>query len=185
MKNVKRFILSLILSKNERVVIWNSLWFSNHTYRRRGNVDGAASVQVVMNRLEKIIGVTKQTFTHGEVRKIVKDVIKEAAKQQNTVIGKVAEEYFEKGVHAAQRQFIDDQVESHGAIIDLDDCEKCESKGDCVIYNAITEIEKGGERENTESEEKPAEQAPEQSELTDKDKERARAEDDGVNYEKE
>lgn len=48
MKRLKRFILSLLLTKQERVMIWNALWFSNHTYRRRGNVDGAAAVQMVM-----------------------------------------------------------------------------------------------------------------------------------------
>lgn len=55
MKRIKRFILSLLLTKQERVMIWNALWFSNHTYRRRGNVDGAAAVQMVMNRTEGLI----------------------------------------------------------------------------------------------------------------------------------
>ena len=48
MKKLKRFILSMLLTKQERVMIWNALWLYNHTYRRRGNVDGAAAVQMVM-----------------------------------------------------------------------------------------------------------------------------------------
>lgn len=66
MKRIKRVILSLLLSKNERVMLWNSLWFSNYTYRRRGDVDGAAAVQIVMNNLKHILGVTKQKFAHEE-----------------------------------------------------------------------------------------------------------------------
>lgn len=75
MKRLKRFILSLLLTKQERVMIWNALWFSNHTYRRRGNVDGAAAVQMVMNSTEHVLGVNKKTFTKEEVDQIIKDVL--------------------------------------------------------------------------------------------------------------
>lgn len=134
MKRIKRVILSLLLSKNERVMLWNSLWFSNHTYRRRGNVDGAAAVQIVMNNLEHVLGVTKQKFTHEEVQKIVNDTIEEAVKKSGSIISKVAEE--------------------------------------------------SGESKDTESSEKTEEQAPKTSEPV-SEAERLRAEDDGVNYEKE
>lgn len=68
MKRLKRFILSLLLTKEERVMIWNALLFSKHTYRRRGNEDGAAEVQKVMNRTERLI-VPKGTEGHHEAPK--------------------------------------------------------------------------------------------------------------------
>lgn len=160
MKRIKRVILSLLLSKNERVMLWNSLWFSNHTYRRRGNVDGAAAVQIVMNNLEHVLGVTKQKFTHEEVQKIVNDTIEEAVKESGSIISKVAEEHFQKGLRAAEQMIAEF---NQGMIIDL---------------------EESGEGKDTESSEKTEEQAPKTSESV-SEAERLRAEDDGVNYEKE
>ena len=160
MKRIKRVILSLLLSKNERVMLWNSLWFSNHTYRRRGDVDGAAAVQIVMNNLEHVLGVTKQKFTYEEVQKIVNDTIEEAVKKSGSIISKVAEEHFQKGLRAAEQMIAGF---NQGMIIDL---------------------EESGEGKDTESSEKTEEQAPKTSESV-SEAERLRAEDDGVNYEKE
>lgn len=80
MKKLKRFILSMLLTKQERVMIWNALWFSNHTYRRGGNVDGAAAVQMVMNRTEGLIVPKGRTFSEKEVAEIVDEVLHGAAK---------------------------------------------------------------------------------------------------------
>jgi hypothetical protein len=160
MKRIKRVILSLLLSKNERVMLWNSLWFSNHTYRRRGDVDGAAAVQIVINNLEHVLGVTKQKFTHEEVQKIVNDTIEEAVKKSGSIISKVAEEHFQKGLRAAEQMIAGF---NQGMIIDL---------------------EESGEGKDTESSEKTEEQALKSSEPA-SEAERLRAEDDGVNYEKE
>jgi hypothetical protein len=187
MKRIKRVILSLLLSKNERVMLWNSLWFSNHTYRRRGNVDGAAAVQIVMNNLEHVLGVTKQKFTHEEVQKIVNDTIEEAVKKSGSIISKVAEEHFQKGLRAAEQMIADSAVDvefNQGMIIDREECESCEEKRKCIVYKLVFGAEESGESKDTESSEKTEEQAPKSSEPV-SEAERLRAEDDGVNYEKE
>lgn len=187
MKRIKRVILSLLLSKNERVMLWNSLWFSNHTYRRRGDVDGAAAVQIVMNNLEHVLGVTKQKFTHEEVQKIVNDTIEEAVKKSGSIISKVAEEHFQKGLRAAEQMIADSaaDVEFHqGMIIDREECESCEEKRKCIVYKLVFGAEESGESKDTENSEKTEEQAPKSSEPV-SEAERLRAEDDGVNYEKE
>lgn len=187
MKRIKRVILSLLLSKNERVMLWNSLWFSNHTYRRRGNVDGAAAVQIVMNNLEHVLGVTKQKFTHEEVQKIVNDTIEEAVKKSGSIISKVAEEHFQKGLKEAAQIIADSAVDvefNQGMIIDREECESCEEKRKCIVYKLVFGAEESGESKDTESSEKTEEQAPKSSESV-SEAERLRAEDDGVNYEKE
>lgn len=187
MKRIKRVILSLLLSKNERVMLWNSLWFSNHTYRRRGNVDGAAAVQIVMNNLEHVLGVTKQKFTHEEVQKIVNDTIEEAVKKSGSIISKVAEEHFQKGLRAAEQMIADSAVDvefNRGMVIDREECESCEEKRKCIVYKLVFGAEESGESKDTESSEKTEEQAPKSSEPV-SEAERLRAEDDGVNYEKE
>ena len=95
--------MSLLLSKQERVMIWNALWFSNHTYRRRGNVDGAAAVQMVMNSTEHVLGVNKKTFTKEEVDQIVKDVVEASQKATSDVIGHIVNREFKKGYKAGQK----------------------------------------------------------------------------------
>ena len=187
MKSIKRVILSLLLSKNERVMLWNSLWFSNHTYRRRGNVDGAVAVQIVMNNLEHVLGVTKQKFTHEEVQKIVNDAIEEAVKKSGSIISKVAEEHFQKGLRAAEQMIADSAVDvefNQEMIIDREECESCEEKRKCIVYKLVFGAEESGEGKGTENSEKTEEQAPKSSESV-SEAERLRAEDDGVNYEKE
>lgn len=187
MKRIKRVILSLLLSKNERVMLWNSLWFSNHTYRRRGNVDGAAAVQIVMNNLEHVLGVTKQKFTHEEVQKIVNDTIEEAVKKSGSIISKVAEEHFKKGLKEAAKIIADSAVDvefNQGMIIDREECESCEEKRKCIVYKLVFGAEESGEGKGTENSEKTEEQAPKSSEPV-SEAERLRVEDDGVNYEKE
>ena len=82
MKKFKRIMMSLLLSKQERVMIWNALWFSNHTYRRRGNVDGAAAVQMVMNSTEHVLGVNKKTFTKEEEKAETKEKVEEELKEE-------------------------------------------------------------------------------------------------------
>lgn len=82
MKRLKRFILSLLLTKEERVMIWNALWFSNHTYRRRGNVDGAAAVQMVMNRTEGLLVPKGRKYSEKNLSKLLKEL---STKQQRQV----------------------------------------------------------------------------------------------------
>ena len=81
MKRFKKFILRMLLNKRERIIIWNALWFSNHTYRRRGNINGAVAVSQVMQRVEYILGVTSQRYTKEDVDKIVNKVIENISKE--------------------------------------------------------------------------------------------------------
>ena len=58
----KAFILNCLFNKRQREIIWNAVLFSEHTYRRRGDVDSAAQVQQVINEVATTFGV-KETFT--------------------------------------------------------------------------------------------------------------------------
>ena len=78
-------------------MIWNALWFSNHTYRRRGNVDGAAAVQMVMNRTEGLIVPKGRKYSEKELVEIVEGIINEAAKASEEVTRHVARQEFNKG----------------------------------------------------------------------------------------
>lgn len=206
MKRLKRFILSLLLTKQERVMIWNALWFSNHTYRRRGNVDGAAAVQMVMNRTEGLLVPKGRKYSEKELVEIVEGVINEAAKASEEVTRHVARQEFNKGyrkgrsertleeiaeplrpfgraVHVEEKdgKLEVDMELNEGMEIDREKCETCDAREGCIIFAMVFGQDK---EEDTEKEEKDGEQAPKTSESV-SEAERLRAEDDGVNYEKE
>lgn len=155
MKKIKKFILSMLLNKKERIIIWNALWFSNHTYRRRGNINGAVAVSQVMQRVEYILGVTSQRYTKEEVDKIVKQVIENIAKEVATKRMSVG---YDKGEEGGD----------HTAMLVINgtspDCENCEETDNCPIYKK----KHAGSKEETETsveenreERKDGEQAPE------------------------
>lgn len=181
MKKLKRFILRMLLTKQERVMIWNALWFSNHTYRRRGNVDGAAAVQIVMNSTEHVLGVNKKTFTKEEVDQIVKDVVEASQKATSDVISHIVNREFKKGYKSGQKAMGDEIKElfnlesisesekidfAEVSEIDLDkeECDVCENKKDCIIYQTVfnhdSEEKKAEMKEGAEETLKEEEQAP-------------------------
>lgn len=152
MKRFKKFILSMLLNKRERIIIWNALWFSNHTYRRRGDINGAVAVSQVMQRVEYILGVTSQLYTKEEVDKIVEQVIENIVKE---VVTKRMSVGYDKGEEGGD----------HTGVIVLRsaDCENCEET-DCPIYkkmHADSKEQTETSVEENEKEEKDGEQAPE------------------------
>lgn len=188
MKRLKRFILSLLLTKRERVMIWNALWFSNHTYRRRGNVDGAAAVQMVMNRTEGLLVPKGRKYSEKEVAEIVDEVLKGAAKASEEVVREIAHHEFRKGYRKGRsertieeiaeplRPFpneVDGEVRE-GMEFDREKCEGCDEKENCIIFAMIFGHDKeedaegsdstASEGEDTEKEEKDETQAPEGTE---------------------
>ena len=181
MKKFKRIIMSLLLSKQERVMIWNALWFSNRTYRRRGNVDGAAAVQMVMNSTEHILGINKKTFTKEEVDQIVKDVVEVSQKATSDVIGHIVNREFKKGYKAGQKA-MGEEIEKYaetlrpfgesekidfavvpGMELDKERCDACDNKKDCIIHQMVfnhdSEEEKAETKEDAEEATKNEEQA--------------------------
>lgn len=75
--NFKKRIFKMLFNKRQRAIIWQAILFSEHTYKRRGNVNAAATVQTVINETEKIFGFDKPHFTKEEVDEIVAGVINE------------------------------------------------------------------------------------------------------------
>lgn len=110
---MKKFLMSLLLSKKQRMVIWQAMIFSEYTYRRRGNVDAAAVVQTVINETKSTIGVVKDKYTQEEVDFIVANVIRDTKNESEKHIRAA----YNKGVDsckaeldAAYRKGIDDAM---------------------------------------------------------------------------
>lgn len=193
MKRLKRFILSLLLTKQERVMIWNALWFSNHTYRRRGNVDGAAAVQMVMNRTEGLIVPKDRKYSEKELTEIVEGIVNEAAKASEEITRHVARQEFNKGYRKGRSERTIEEIAeplrpveekdgklevdmelNEGMEIDREKCETCDAREGCIIFamifghdkeeDAEGSDSKPTEGEDTEKDEKDGEQASEGTE---------------------
>lgn len=180
MKKLKRFILSMLLTKQERVMIWNALWFSNHTYRRRGNVDGAAAVQMVMNRTEGLIVPKGRTFSEKEVAEIVDEVLHGAAKASEEFLSDIARREFRKGYKKGRSERVIEEIAeplrpfgrpihveekdgklevdmelNEGMEIDREKCETCDAREGCIIFAMIFGQDKEEDAEGSDS--KPTE----------------------------
>lgn len=155
MKRIKKFILALLLTKEQRVVILNALNFSLYTYKRRGQIEEAIQVGVVVSDLQKVLTKPKQTYNEKEVQEIVDDTI-------NHTIEKMSQKFNE--MRSKEKE---NYIE-----INLDLCEACIEKSKCQVYqdfyNEVTNFIK---KNKEPQQEKTIEQM--------------RAEDDGiVNYQK-
>lgn len=94
--NIKRFIFNRIFNQRQRDIIWNAIVFSQHTYRRRGQIDNAAVVQQVLNEVKSIFFASK-SFTQDEVNAIIGKMENSFKAYQKEAENKVRQAY-EKGV---------------------------------------------------------------------------------------
>lgn len=97
---MKKFLLKLLFNKRQREIIWQAMIFSEHTYRRRGNINNAAVVQTVINETESAFNVVKNTYTKEEVDFIVANVLRDAKVENDKQI-KIA---YEKGVDSCRKE---------------------------------------------------------------------------------
>jgi hypothetical protein len=68
---LKNICLRVALNKEQRLVIWNALQYSDHKYRAHGNVDRAVVTSMVIAQTEKWFGVNEKNFTKEEVNAIL------------------------------------------------------------------------------------------------------------------
>lgn len=97
---MKKFLLKLLLNKKQREIIWQAMIFSEYTYRRRGNVDGAAVVQTVINETQTTFDVVKSNYSKEEVDYIVAQVIKDTRAESEKTI----KDAYKKGVDSCRQE---------------------------------------------------------------------------------
>lgn len=157
---IKRFIYNRLFNKRQRKAIWQAVLYSEYTYKRRGNVDAAANVRTVINETAKIAATKQPTFLASEVYSIVqaevaaarKDIDeklkkayqagrREGFRQASQTIDKVVNEKLEQMFKKSNEPECENEELQEGVEIDLEKCEKCEHKDDCVLKAAIEEAE--------------------------------------------
>lgn len=203
---IRSFLLSLLLNKRQRTVIWNAMEFSEHTYRRRKNIDGAVIVKTVLNETEKLFGVVKQNYTKNEVDEIMRRTGAEVAEEIAPKVEKLTQaryrQGFEDGQSAEQmkqserekksKKRIFDEIMSIakpivtplsvGTEIDLERCKKeCDNHDECNLYILLAQHDKEEEKEMEET----GEQAGKTEEKDDSDNNERQTMDESSEKEKE
>jgi hypothetical protein len=161
----KAFILNCLFNKRQREIIWNAVLFSEHTYRRRGDVDSAAQVQQVINEVATTFGV-KETFTRQEVDEIMKRTGQQVADDIQKVVGEKLQKAYKDGRKAGIKETLDKLTEKFvddfkpekieplvkGGLIDTKKCEECAHKDECGTLKMIREFEQEEKTDEAEHE---------------------------------
>lgn len=158
---IKNLAFKAFLNKEQRAVIYQALIYSEHVYKRRGNVDKAVKVKSVIEQTRKLFGFSN-TFTEEEVTNIVENVRKDNEKLLADTFNRgaaVAEqklrEAFAAGFNSCLKKVHEDSAKHLELLgtVNLNDCEKCEHKDDCLVRKAILEIEDESSDEEKKNEE--------------------------------
>lgn len=146
---IKNLAFKPFLNKEQRAVIYQALIYSENVYKRRGDVDKAVKVKSVIEQTRKLFGFSN-TFTEEEVTNIVENVRKDNEKLLSDTFNRgaaVAEqklrEAFAAGFNSCLKKVRKDSAKHLELLgtVNLNDCEKCEHKDDCLVRKAILEIE--------------------------------------------
>ena len=174
---IKNLAFKAFLNKEQRAVIYQALIYSEHVYKRRGNVNKAVKVKSVIEQTRKLFGFSN-TFTEEEVTNIVENVRKDNEKLLADTFNRgaaVAEqklrEAFAAGFNSCLKKVREDSAKHLELLgtVNLNDSEKCEHKDDCLVRKAILEIE--DEEEEEKKNEEGAHQEDDSSKSKDNDEE--------------
>ena len=163
MKAIKRLFLKMILSKNQREVIWNAILCSEYKYKQHGDTENAIRVGVVKEEVKKIFYSPKTKYTAKEVDKIVASAIGRNLDCVSDLIQKRVKELNENKCQMTHLV--------PGVIISREKCEQCEHKDDCGIKKVVFDDDSDAQSETTQEQEKAGEQVAEASEQEQKDSE--------------
>jgi hypothetical protein len=104
--SIKKFIFNRIFNQRQRNVIWNAVLFSQHTYRRRGQVDNAAVVQQVINEVAYLFKV-KRNYSQEEVDAMIQAITKDFQNYQTEAENKINKAY-QKGITDGVKKALSD-----------------------------------------------------------------------------
>lgn len=133
MKNaIKRMLVKMIFTAEERNMIMNALEYSEYKYKQHGNYDKALHVGIVKSHIKRVIQVQKpENVEKGVTLNDVEKIIHRTAAITGAYIVNKFRDIF-KGCNN------EPETEVHvQRIINPDDCEKCEHKEKCFVYNVI------------------------------------------------
>jgi hypothetical protein len=157
---IKNFILRLLFTQKQRAVIWCGTAYSCLHYLRKNNRERAAFVFDVLSDTEDMFGEdVTQSRMSMEILKHINRILDFSEECERMEMRKNAEAY---------RKFVEDVAKCDTKpkprptiigkmVIDLSECKDCSQCEDCIVRQAIEEVE---------TENKHKEEEPESSEST-------------------
>ena len=149
---IKNICARIAFNKEQRLVIWNALAYSDYSYRRKNNVDKAVLTSTIMSQTEKQFGITGKKFTKEEVSAMLEEYGKRVKEQRK--------EELERERENGRRQGIAETLENlkHGRGIMVGEIFEVEEDYKEMQENKETEqregttapIEEGAEEEHKE-----------------------------------
>lgn len=129
MKNaIKKMIVNAIFTEEQRNVILKALDYSEFRYQKRGNYDAAVLVGITKSHIKPFFKVGKKE-EKVENRIDVQKLIHATAAITGAYVLQKMKEFF----HREEEP----EVEIHR--VDMNECETCEKKDDCFVYNKIVQ----------------------------------------------
>lgn len=153
---MKKLLVKLLFNQYQRAILWQALQFSNYTYERRAMRSGAVATRKVMNEVAPLLAPDPKPLTREDVEAVVRDVIKEFI-DKNDATDVRNENILDKLLHNAE-------------VIDPKQCESCDKRDHCVLFNVviapvmelIAEQEKSAAGDDTTEAPEPTTQEPEE-----------------------
>lgn len=110
---LKNICLRVALNREQRLVIWNALQYSDYKYRQNSNIDRAVVTSTVIAQTEKCFGVSGKKYTKEEVNAMLNEVacrIKEDRKVE-------LDEAYQAGREEAISEILDNIRHGRGLVI--------------------------------------------------------------------
>lgn len=81
---LKNICLRVALNREQRLVIWNALQYSDYKYRQNGNIDRAVVTSMVIAQTEKRFGVSSKKYTKEEINAMLNEVARRIKEDRQT-----------------------------------------------------------------------------------------------------
>ena len=139
MNIIKRLAVKAIFSKEQRLVIAQSIAYSEHKYRQHGDVDGAVKVSVVRKAVEKAFVVkNNRKYSAKKVDEIVE-------RHMDAVIRAIIDMFNKKRRQAAADKDCKKGILAVSTVVTREKCDACEHKDECGIYDILFKGKEGSE----------------------------------------
>ena len=110
---IKNICLRIALTKEQRVVIWNALQYSDYHYRKNSQVDNAVVTTSVLKAVEKAFGVTGKKFSAGEVSEMLNRMVAQAKQKAEKEIA----DAYQRGRQEGIAELLDNIKHGRGLVV--------------------------------------------------------------------
>jgi hypothetical protein len=110
---LKNICLRIAVNREQRLVIWNALQYSDYKYRQNGNIDRAVVTSTVIAQTEKRFGVSGKKYTKEEVNAMLNEVARRIKEDRKTEL----DDAYHAGRQDAIAEMLDNIRHGRGLVV--------------------------------------------------------------------